>query len=184
MQEDRIKWNRKFLAASHPTDPSEIVVEYAAWAERGTALDIATGNGRNALYLARRGFAVEALDISDEGLKSFAGCHPMVRAVCIDLDTYDLPHGRYSLILNIRYLNRTLIPGIATALAPGGMLIFETYLRRPDFTPRRPFRPEHLLEINELLKSFVSLEIIHYREAFRPQGDAPYPVASLVALNR
>lgn len=184
MQGDRIKWNRKFLNESYPTEPSEIVVKYSELAEKGTALDIASGNGRNALYLARNGFAVDALDISDEGLKKFVGCHPMVRAACIDLDGYDLPRGRYSLILNIRYLHRSLMPRITAALTPGGMLIFETYLRRPDFMPQRPFCPEHLLEINELRDSFSSLEVIYYREAFTPSGDAPYPLASLVALNR
>jgi SAM-dependent methyltransferase len=184
MQYDRIKWNRKFCTQEYPHEPSDIVSTYAGMAGRGTALDIAAGNGRNALFLAENGFAVEALDISDIGLKKFVGRHPMIRAACLDLDHYSLSHRRYSLILNIRYLNRALIPQIGAALIPGGVLIFETYLKRPGFIPQRPFCSDHLLEVNELLRQFITLEVIYYRETITASGDEPYPLASLVAINR
>jgi SAM-dependent methyltransferase len=184
MQHDRIKWNRKFRVQKYSDEPSEIVLKFAGIAGQGTALDIAAGNGRNALYLAQSGFSVEALDISDVGLKTFVGRHPMIRAACIDLDHYTLSRERYSLILNIRYLNRALIPQIGAALVPGGVLIFETYLKRPEFIPQRPFCSDHLLEVNELLRQFIALEVIFYRETITASSDEPYPLASLVAINR
>ncbi len=184
MQSDRAKWNCKFNQEQYPIDTSDIVSNFAGIARCGTALDIAAGNGRNAVFLAENGFKVDALDISDVGLKKIIGQHAMIRAACIDFDHYDLRPNRYSLILNIRYLNRHLIPQITAALIPGGVLIFETYLKRPEFTPQRRFCDHHLLEVNELLKAFLNLEIIYYRETITASGDAPYPVASLVAINR
>ena len=184
MREDRIKWNRKFSRERYPLEPSDIVCQFAAVAHRGVGLDIAAGTGRNASYLAEIGFEVEALDISDVGLNQFAGRHPLIRAACIDLDQYELPPNRYNLILNIRYLNRRLIPQIIAALVPGGVLIFETYLKRPEFTPQRPYCSDHLLEVNELLRGCIGMEIVYYREALTPKGDDPYPLASMVAINR
>lgn len=181
---DRIKWNRKFIAGSYPTGPSEIVTEFAGLAANGRALDIAAGNGRHALYLADAGFTVEALDISDVGLKRFAGCHPNIRVACLDLEDYVLAKDRYSLILNIRYLNRKLMTQIPGALTRGGILIFETYLRRPGFIPRRAFCRGHLLEVNELLRSFPTLEVVYFRETFTASRDEPYPLATLVAIRR
>ena len=184
MQSDRIKWNRKFISMAYPEDPSDIVSKFVRIASPGVALDIAAGNGRNSLFLAQSGFKVEALDISDVGLRSFVGRHPMVQAVCIDLDRYDLARNRYSLILNIRYLNRHLLSQIGPALVSGGVLIFETYLRRPEFNPQRHFNCDHLLEVNELLQEFIGLEVVYYRETFTARSDEPYPLASLVAFNR
>ena len=184
MQSDRIKWNRKFSTEQYPTEPSDFVSKFAGTARMGIALDIAAGNGRNSLFLAQNGFSVEALDISDVGLNKLVNRHPRVRAVCVDLDHYDLARHRYSLILNIRYLNRRLIPQIGQALIPGGVLIYETYLMRPEFTPQRHLSPDHFLEVNELLQEFIALDVIYYRETLTAAGDEPYPLASLVAINR
>ena len=184
MHSDRIKWNRKFSSTQYPTDPSDIVLKYASIATPGMALDIASGNGRNAIFLAHSGFNVEALDISDVGLRNLAGRHPMVQAVCIDLDRYDLACRRYSLILNIRYLNRHILSQISQALIPGGVLICETYVNRPDFVPQRHFNRDHLLNVNELLQKFIDLEVAYYHETFTAQENEPYPLASLVAFNR
>ena len=184
MHHDRKKWNRKFSRERYPIEPSDIVSQFATMARRGVGLDIAAGNGRNTTFLAEIGFEVEALDIADFGLKIFSGRHPMIRAACIDLDHYELPLNRYSLILNIRYLNRRLFPQIITAMAPGGVLIFETYLRRPEFIPQRRLCTDHLLEVNELLRGFIHLEIVYYQETISAAGGEPYPTASLVAINR
>jgi SAM-dependent methyltransferase len=186
MRPDRIKWNRKYRSrrAALRAHPSDIVCNFYHLATHGCALDIAAGNGRNALFLAQKGFAVEALDISEVGLKMAAGRNTRVRAACVDLDQYDLVPRRYSLVLNIRYLNRRLFPQICETLTGGGVLIFETYLKRPDFIPKRPHRDDHLLRINELLLGFLKLEVVYYRETTAAAVGEPYPMASLVAIKR
>jgi tellurite methyltransferase len=186
MRRDRIKWNRKYRSRSTALSahPSEIVRNFHPLATRGRALDIAAGNGRNALFLAQQGFAVDALDIAEAGLRAVAGRHPAVRAACVDLDAYDLVPRRYNLVLNIRYLNRRLFPQIPAALTEGGLLIFETYLKRPNFIPQRAFCDDHLLRINELLLGFLKLEVVYYRETMTAADAEPYPLASLVAVKR
>lgn len=186
MHPDRIKWNRKYRSrrAALRAHPSDIVCKFYQLASHGRALDIAAGNGRNALFLAQKGFAVEALDISEAGLQLAAGRSPRVRAACVDLDVYDLVPRRYSLVLNIRYLNRRLFPQICEALTGGGVLIFETYLKHPNFIPQRPHCDDHLLRINELLLGFLKLEVVYYRETAAADVGEPYPLASLVAIKR
>ena len=186
MHPDRIKWNRKYRSRRTAVRayPSDIVCNFYHLATHGCALDIAAGNGRNALFLAQKGFVVDALDISEAGLRMATGRDPNVRAACVDLDVYDLVSRRYSLVVNIRYLNRRLFPQICEALIGGGVLIFETYLKRPDFIPQRPHRDDHLLRINELLLGFLKLEVVYYRETAAAAVGEPYPMASLVAIKR
>ena len=96
MKEDRLKWNEKYRKEIHPVEPAKIVKEYYRLAPRGLALDIATGNGRNALFLAKQGFEVIAVDIADEALTRI-GVHPRVHPLCQDLDSLHIPQNHFSL---------------------------------------------------------------------------------------
>ncbi len=78
MLQDRLKWNEKYQSENYPDEPAAIVKEYGQLASGIKALDIAAGNGRNALFLAGQGFAVDAVDISDAGLNLFAAKHPNI----------------------------------------------------------------------------------------------------------
>lgn len=121
MDRDRLRWNDKYQTNNHPTNPSRIVKTHFTLARRGKALDIAAGTGRNALFLADHGFVVDAVDISDVGLARFPRRHPGVNPICTDLDTYQIPKNRYDLIINIRFLNRRLLPCIQKGLVSGGL---------------------------------------------------------------
>jgi tellurite methyltransferase len=182
MEPDRTRWNRKYAERAFNRRPTPIVVRYAKLAPAGRALDIAAGNGRHALFLANLGFAVDAVDIADAGLKLFACKHPRVRPVCADLDRFDIAPQRYRLIVNIKFLQRRLFPGIAAGLVAGGVLIFETFVRSARHRPPRPFRPQHLLDPGELGRAFPALETVFYRETPSPAPGDPYPLASLVAV--
>jgi SAM-dependent methyltransferase len=184
MQYDRTNWNRKYARGSYPTTPSRIVKDYYHLAPAGRALDIAAGSGRNALFLAAQGFTVDAVDISEVGLRLFAGRHRRINPVCIDLDIFDIAANRYSLIVNTRYLSRRLFPYICEGLVHGGVLVFETYTKSKDFRPQRPFRDDHLLRSNELLHTFLRLKILFYKESSTPGADDPYPLTSLIAVKK
>ena len=146
------------------------------------ALDIGAGNGRNSLFLAEHGFSVDALDISEEGLKQFAGLHPEIRPICADLDTFDIPGKRYDLIVNVKFLNRRIFPYIKEGLRKGGILIFETFVETEQTGENESICRDYLLRQNELLHAFLSLHIIYYNEtkALSDDHDASY-IASLVA---
>lgn len=182
MEKDRIKWNEKHRQKRFSAEPSPIVKKYVLSAPVGKALDIAAGGGRNAVFLANRGFDVEAVDISDQALTRLAGRHPNVNPICADLDLFDIPASRYNLIINIRFLNRRLFPYIQEGLNPGGLLIFETYLDPPPGSDPDTFCRDYLLRPNELLYAFLRLAIIFYAEQTSDEANDSRRVASLVAM--
>lgn len=182
MNLDRTKWNRKYRQYAPITTPSIIVEEFAALSQKGRALDIATGTGRNAMYLSEQGFTVDAIDISDVGLNYLAGKQPAIFPICADLDTYDISPNRYDLILNIRFCQRRLFPLIIEGLAPGGTLIFESYLEDGTKDGDSPTCRDYLLRKNELLHAFLPLHIIYYAEKTATHRKSQSKVASLVGL--
>ena len=182
MRQDRVKWNEKYQSKNHPGEPAAIVKQYFKLAGGKRALDIAAGNGRHALFLARQGFVVDAVDISDTGLAQIAGKHSGIHAVCADLDDFDIAASRYDLIINIKYLNRRLFPYIREGLTPGGILIFQTFLDSPNAAENQPHCRDYLLRENELLHAFLSLKIVLYKEAEDTHHDETAFLASLVGI--
>jgi tellurite methyltransferase len=182
MLQDRLKWNEKYQTASSIDEPAVILKKYIVPGGGQKALDIAAGNGRNALFLAEQGFKVDAIDISDAGLRLFAGKHPNVHPMCADLDHFDIPANRYALIINIKFLNRRLFPYIRDGLTPGGTLIFQTFLDTPAESNNRRHCRDYLLHENELLHAFLSLRVLFYREAEERENGEISTLASLVAM--
>ncbi len=183
MRDDRIRWNKKYESRDWPTEPSDIVRRFYPLAETGLALDIAAGNGRNALFLAEQGFSAVAADISEKGLQRVAGIHERLHPLCVDLDIFEIPEDRFSLIVNILYLNRRLFPWIIHGLVDGGVLIFETYIDFPDEGEHRRSR-DFRLEENELLRAFSPLQVLYYEETRKDTDEGAARLASLAAVKR
>ena len=139
MERDRVKWNAKYRQGAVPHEPSAIVQRFAGLASGRRALDLASGSGRNSVFLAQLKFQVEAIDISDEGLQRIPAL-PMIQRVCADLDRCDITPSRYDLIVDLLYVNRRLFPQLHEGLRPGGVLIFESLLFDPD--QRSKYRQE------------------------------------------
>lgn len=182
MWQDRLKWNEKYLNQHYSDEPAGIVKQYAELASGKNALDIAAGNGRNAIFLARQGFVVDAVDIAVVGLAKFAGKHYGIHPICADLDEFDIPAKRYDLIVNIKYLNRRLFSHMSEGLSPGGVLIFETFLDSPNPAKEAPVCRDYLLRENELLHAFSSLKIVLYKEVEETDHDEAAYLASLVGI--
>jgi 2-polyprenyl-3-methyl-5-hydroxy-6-metoxy-1,4-benzoquinol methylase len=170
-QDDAVKWDRQHGGAQGLDRPSTLLAEIflaGIWSlPPGTALDIACGKGRNALFLAARGFDVTGLDISVVALEE-ARRRALARSLSItwqqaDLEQIQLPQGRYDLIINFNYLQRSLIPQIHSALKTGGHAIFETYLI-DQREAGHPKNPQYLLAHNELLNFFRGYRVLYYRE--------------------
>ncbi len=160
MIEDKQRWNRRHIDRPMRDVVEPIVEQYIDMARVGSALDIACGMGRNTDFIADRGFSVDAVDFSDYALSHIGD---NINKIEVDLDSYDLPIDRYDLVLNINYLNRRLFPQIKESLKSGGVLIFETFIvAHGEFS--QPTNPNFLLHKNELLHSFIGLDIIYYEE--------------------
>ncbi len=180
MYDDKVRWNKKYETLPMPTHVAKVVKHYADQAPRGTALDIACGQGRNTVFLAERGFKVDAIDISEVAL-SYLDDIENVTTICADIDDYTFGN-EYALIVNVNYLDRALIPKIKEALKHRGMVIFETFVEAEGDGFHQPSNTEYLLHVNELLNLFQSFEILYYEERIDTnlRGEK-VKIASLVA---
>lgn len=133
----------------------------------GDALDLACGLGANARFLAERGLAVAAWDISPvaiEKLAAFSGENGLtIDARVVDLCATPLPVEQFDVIVVGHFLERHLFPAIAAALRPGGLLFYQTFTRER-VGGGGPSNPEFLLAANELRDAFAGLRLVHYLE--------------------
>ncbi len=165
--------------------PSPFVVEWVTalapvLAAPKRALDVAMGRGRNALVLARAGFRTFGVDLNADAVREAvarAGNEGLtLRAWCADLTRSALPRGRFELVLVSRYLQRDLVGALGDALAPGGVVIYETFTVRQRELGTGPRSPDHLLAAGELGRMFGRFEQLFYEEVSSPEA-----VARLVA---
>ncbi len=179
---DKEKWNSKYRSPGHRSGGSPcgwLVENSDLLAGSGRALDIAAGDGRNAIYTAGRGYDVLAVDISEAGLEKAqalaAEKRVSIRTEVADLDSYAFEESAFDLILCFNFLDRRLFPGIRQALKPGGLVFYETF--NLDHLKYTSFRREWVLEYNELIRLFQDYRVLRYREVDRDQTG----FASLVA---
>jgi SAM-dependent methyltransferase len=135
----------------------------------GDALDVASGSGRNAFWLAARGLRTLAIDRSATAIaeiRETAGrLHLPLRADIVDLeaDGATLPIAAYDLIVVVHYLHRPLFPALRAALKPAGLLVYETFTRA-QAQRGKPTNPEFLLEPGELRDLVAPLDVLFERE--------------------
>lgn len=186
--EDRQRWDRQHAARAGSDLPAAFlrqVIDGDAWdISRGQALDLACGKGRNALFLASRGFQVVAIDISPvalaEGRRRAEERHLSIEWQEADLEHARLAESQYRLITNFNYLQRSLFAQIKRALTPAGYVIIETYLIDQQ-TLGHPRNPAHLLGHNELLEVFAGFRVLWYREGRLNERGEPAFRAGIVA---
>ena len=130
---DRVKWDERYSAGAYSErpHPSAFLADCAdRLPRRGRALDLACGTGRNAIFLARRGLTVDAVDISKVALeraRGRAGSLP-IRWLQRDLERGLQTVGSFEAVVNTRYVNLPLLRSLLPTLAPGGVLIVEQHL--------------------------------------------------------
>jgi tellurite methyltransferase len=142
---------------------------------RARVLDLAAGAGRESVFMALRGYQVEACD-HDRGALEKAAAMALRHGVSIttamrDLERRDpgLPVGAHEVVMVFRFLHRPLLPRIASAVAPGGFVVYETYLRGQERFGR-PKHPRFLLDPGELPRHFPDFTIERYEERTPESG--------------
>lgn len=136
--------------------PSAWVVQYAGeFPKAGRILDLACGYGRHTRYLAEQGHAVLAVDRDPGGLASLQGI-PGVETRILDLETTDWPLAGqvFSGVLVSNYLWRPHLANVFSLLAPGGVLIYETFMLGNEVYGK-PSRADFLLRPGELRAQVV-----------------------------
>ena len=165
MREDIERWDKKYAdAIPHPDEPDPILAEYRNLLDgQGRALDVACGMGHNAMYLARLGYQVVAIDGSMVGLrhcrKALCQTDLPVSLVAMDLDSFAPPPEYFDLVIVVRFLDRLLIPRLKDALHAGGLLLYKSFNRNL-LVERPEFNPDYLLEPGELAERFEDFRCI------------------------
>ena len=141
---------------------------------RGKVLDVATGYGRHAQFLARQGFSVHGIDRNREALDfletqaRIAGGLPItteyINLEPPDSNPVELGSETYDVILVFYYLYRPLFPQLYEALKPGGVILYETFLLNNHLQRNHPRRKEFCLAPNELLALLHDYQILFYDE--------------------
>ena len=188
MKTDQKRWNKRFRTKEFALgkEPNPFLKRHIHLLPKGKALDMAAGEGRNAVFLAQHGLEVDAVDISKKGLKKARKLARekgvKVNAFLVDLDHYQIKRNRYDLIANFYFLKRRLIPRIRKGLKKGGKVIFETYLlEHRNLGAGGPKQAKYFLKPNELLGFFKTFRILFYREGIFREGGKRKAVASLIA---
>jgi tellurite methyltransferase len=185
---DRKRWDQRFkgeeFAFGKKANP--FLRRHIALLPKGKALDLATGEGRNAVFLAQHGLDVDAVDISEIGLrkaqKLAREMRVKIHTFLADLDTYQIGREQYDLITNFYFLDRSLVQKMKRSLKKGGMVVFETYtLEHRRLGTGGPKDPRYFLTPNELLNLFKEFRILFYREGIFKEGGKRKAIASLIA---
>lgn len=150
--------------------PSDWVVRWTPLLPPGAqVLDVACGHGRHTHWLAAAGHRVTAIDRDSALLAPLAGVATPIVAD-LEADPWPLPGQAFDAVLVTNYLWRALFPALLAAVAPGGLLIYETFAQA-HAALGRPRRPEFLLRPGELL------EVLRDRAAVAGAGP-PAPVST------
>jgi len=167
-QQDKIKWDKKYKETTsllEDREASENLIKIVGKIKGKKALDVASGAGRNSIYLAINGFDVEAIDISCVALevlnnKGFKN----ISCKLVDLDEYEIPKNSYDLIVMTNFLDRNIIPKLSNALKIDGVLFIETYME-DELNEKPSSNPDFLLKKGELKTFFDdNFELLDYDE--------------------
>ncbi|MEQ8402448.1 MAG: hypothetical protein RH978_15715 [Roseitalea porphyridii] len=157
----------KQLGGLRMAEASSWVLRFAPLIENGAAvLDLACGSGRHSQLFLESGHPVLAVDRDLSRLGVLAG-HPQLECLACDLEDGSLPaffERRFGGIVVTNYLHRALFEAIAGALAPAGILIYETFAKGNERFGK-PSNPAFLLDEGELLSAFTDrLKIIAFED--------------------
>ena len=168
---DQQKWDKKYVAKPQllrPREASKVLQKYAFQEVGLRALDLASGAGRNTIYLAQKGYSVDAVDIAEIALKSLTkealegGLQENITTYLEDLDLFSVTPQAYELVVMCNFLDRTLIERTKEALKVGGRYIVETYMVS-DENEKEDSKSSNLLAEGELKTIFgEGFEILHY----------------------
>jgi tellurite methyltransferase len=163
-------WNERYRRGEHIDDePHPIVAHFASRLTPAKALDIASGVGRHAIWLAERRWRVTAVDYSSVAIdilnQRAADKRLTVETYVADLEQqqFAIEPQSYDLIVLCNYLQRDLFPAIREGTRVGGIVI--AVIAMVDDDPNvKPMNPAFLVDPGELRKEFEGWELIWYFE--------------------
>lgn len=167
----RAKWDERYTQSDRVASPTPILANNLhLLPPAGKALDLACGLGANALLLAEQGLETAAWDLSPVAIERLQerakACGLHVETAVRDVQLHPPAPDGFDVVVVSHFLDRKLMPAIAAALRPGGVLFYQTFTREA-VTECGPSNPAFRLETNELLRLVDELVVRFYREEGR-----------------
>lgn len=144
----------------------------SAWIERwahlvplhGTVLDVACGMGRHMQFFHARQHPVTGVDVSASAIEAVAH---LGEAVCADIEAgpWPFPGRLFDAVVVSHYLWRPLLPVLVRSVAPGGVLLYETFADG-NASVGKPSRPDFLLRPGELLQACADLHTVAFEDGY------------------
>ncbi len=181
MQTDAKKWDAKYQQCTDAVrEADDFLVQWTHLMRGGRALDLACGRGQNAVYLARRGYWVDAVDISVQALRQLTAqvkqLDLAVGCVAADLDYWPIPVMTYDLVAVFYFYAPHRTADLAASLRPGGLLFYATYNARHK-SEKPEFNEAYLAPSTGLSAFFNTLEIVWDEPAAGDWGNVSRVIA-------
>ncbi|WP_435345936.1 class I SAM-dependent methyltransferase [Haloarchaeobius sp. HRN-SO-5] len=184
-------WDERFRTGEYPSelDPSPVLREYTDETSDGRALDVACGTGRNAVFLADRGYEVDALDQSIEGLRitranaAEQDVADELNLIQTDATQFVYPEAHYDVVTVSFFRTLDRLNDIKAALKPKGLLFYQHHLRSEPPAEVGPSTDRHRFCSNELLHACLDLTVLYYEESSERRDGKRSATVELVARN-
>ncbi|WP_152042620.1 class I SAM-dependent methyltransferase [Salinigranum salinum] len=171
-------WDERFRAGEYPTEPepSPVLRAMVETFPDGRALDIATGTGRNAVFLAECGYDVDAIDQSEEGLRitreraAERGVGDRLSLTQADAREFGYPVAAYDVVTISFFRTLDRLNDVKDALTPGGVLFYQHHLRSPEATVG-PSDARYRFRANELLHACLDLTVLYFEASTEHVGE-------------
>ena len=173
----RERWNQKYREASGAgtwTVPDPFLAQAFSkyilplFPCGASALDLAGGAGRHAIWLAQQGWEVTLIDISETGVEQARqNAGPLashIHFVVDDLTRFKASQTQFEVVMACFYLERKIFSEMVKVVRPGGLLVYKTHTLAQAKMTGGPKNPAHLLEPGELLQLARGLCVLHYQE--------------------
>ena len=184
-----VDWDKRYRDGFYDgaTDPHELLRRFWSFIPKGLVIDIATGSGRDAAFVAEKGLDVYGMERSAEAIKIARQRMGMggrkTPTICGDANFLPFKHNSADGVLVFYFLLRGIMGDIRDILKRGGVLIYETFLKRQNEIDRRR-NPEYLLDDGELISCFRGFDIIFYEETVSFGGEKGRATARFVGRKR
>jgi tellurite methyltransferase len=182
-------WDTRYREGKYNTSdrPHDLLVRFSDAVPRGRVIDIAAGSGSDLLFLAERGYTAVGLDRSEEALRIAGEAARSeglrLHLACGDASALPFRRGSASGVIVFYFLIRDIMGQIVDLLEKGGILIYETFLKRQNLIDRER-NPDYLLEDGELFSYFRGLDLLFYEETIFSFGPKKRAVVRYVGRKR
>jgi SAM-dependent methyltransferase len=196
MSETASLWDERYCREQYAygQEPNSFLVSQLTYLPKGKVLSLGEGQGRNAVHLAKQGYAITAVDISTVALQQasrFAlAQHTSIQTISADLSTFTIPANQWDVILSIfchlpADARQALYQQVLNGLHPGGVFLLEAYSpKQLAYATGGPQSAALLAGPDSLLADLCGLEIILAREMERDvnEGLHHHGLASVVQI--